>query len=85
MNILKVVLFEANIPGTVKAFSDLQIDNLFSVFVNYVHIKMLCNKLLKKLITWFIENKSQKDNETLNFWFCGKESFQYFQTFPHLI
>jgi len=80
----KVVLPEANIPTTVKAFSDLQENNLFKIFITYVHHDMSCNKLSKKLTTWFNENKTQKDNKVFNFRFRGKESFQYLQCFPKL-
>ena len=70
MKILKVVLSEANIRPTAKAFSDLNENNLFVIFINYVHRDMSCNKLSKKLKIWFIENKN--DKKPFNFKFRAR-------------
>jgi len=85
MKILKAVLSVAEIPSSVKMFSELSSLNLLSYFIGFVAKDMNCNYLAKKLRQWFNESSDLKNEKNFSFRFRGKESYHFLQHFPMLI
>jgi len=85
MKILKAVLSVAEIPSSVKMFSELSSLNLLSYFIGFVAKDMNCNYLAKKLRQWFNESSDFKNEKNFSFRFRGKESYHFLQHFPMLI
>ena len=83
MKLFKIAISKTNLKG-VKTFANVPKDSLLSQFVNFVHDKMSCNFLSKKIKRWFNDNNGAAKKD-FGFRFRGKESFHFMQTFPELI
>ena len=84
IKILQVVTVEAKFPSKSMTFKEIDGDNIFAIFVNFVHSNMNSNHLSKKLIAWFNENNLQSTDK-FQFRFRGKESKNYLKYFPQLL
>ena len=83
MSLLKIVFVEAKISSC-KNVSDVPEGNIFLDFLEFVHHKMNCNFLKKKLVKWFNDNSGNIEKD-FSFRFRGKESYGYLKHFPKLI
>ena len=83
--LLQLVVKESIVANGVKAYKDLDEDNLFVFLVRFVRRSMKCGTLSKKLIKFFESDPKIKSNKSFDFRFRGRESFKFLQYFPILI